>query len=191
MPLEKEKNDYLLQKSLMKPSFPGSLGIRKLPLIPVRLFFNKCRVLDIGCGTGMFLKLYKNAVGVDANLFMAEDCVRQGFTAEKGDINDLSAFESESFDGVFLSHILEHVSDPKLNEVYRVLKPQGKLIVEVPINEAGFNSNPTHIHRFSEQELEHLVVSSGFRVLKSGYIIPFFKQYIHNHFRVYALKGNK
>jgi predicted SAM-dependent methyltransferase len=42
-----------------------------------------------------------------------------------------------SFDAVFASHILEHVDDSKtLRELYRVLKPGGKLIAMVPIVEA-------------------------------------------------------
>jgi SAM-dependent methyltransferase len=184
-----EKESYLLQKSLMKPSLLGRLGARRLPLIPVKLFFKNCLVLDVGCGNGIFLKLYRNAVGADANAFMVEDCLKAGLRAKRGDIHDLCAFESASFEGVLLSHVLEHVREPALHEVYRVLKPAGKLLIEVPINEAGFNSNPTHVHRFTEEELLSLVSSSGFKIVKSGYIMPFFKSYIHNHYRIFAVKA--
>lgn len=183
-----ELEEYILQKKLMTPSLLGRLGMRSLPLIPVYLFFKGCKVLDIGSGTGVFLKLYKNSVGVDANKYMVEDCLKQGLTVKHGSLADLTDFKDESFEGVFLSHVLEHIENPKLDEVYRVLIHGGKLIVEVPINKAGYESNPTHVHHFTPEELENLISSSGFRILKSGWILPFFKEYIHNHYRVYSIK---
>lgn len=43
-------------------------------------------------------------------------------------------FENESFDGVWIQAVLEHVVDPKsvVNEIYRVLKPQGVVYAETP-----------------------------------------------------------
>lgn len=43
-------------------------------------------------------------------------------------------FPDNSFDAVFLIEVLEHVHNPPkaLNEIYRVLKPGGKLIFSVP-----------------------------------------------------------
>ncbi len=185
---KKDYEEYLIQKSQIKPSVIGRLVGRRLPLIPVYLFFKGCNVLDVGCAEGIFLKLYKNSVGVDTNRHMVEACLEQGLSAKQGTLENLSEFEDESFDGVFLSHVLEHIADPDLDEVYRVLSPGGKLVVEVPINKAGYESNTTHVHLFTPEELNKLVSSSKFEIKKSGWILPFYKEYIHNHYRIYAIK---
>jgi predicted SAM-dependent methyltransferase len=54
-----------------------------------------------------------------------------------GDVRDLSAFESESFDAVYASHVLEHLSYngalvEALRGVWRILRPGGKLLISVP-----------------------------------------------------------
>lgn len=52
----------------------------------------------------------------------------------KADIQDLP-FEDNSFDVIFCNHVLEHVADDKraLSELYRVMKPGGWGIFQVPI----------------------------------------------------------
>jgi len=52
----------------------------------------------------------------------------------KADIQDLP-FEDNSFDVIFCNHVLEHVEDDKiaLAELYRVMKPGGWGIFQVPI----------------------------------------------------------
>ena len=54
---------------------------------------------------------------------------------KKEDITKLS-FEDSSFDFIFCSHVLEHVEDDKgaMEELYRVLKPNGLAIIDVPID---------------------------------------------------------
>lgn len=54
-----------------------------------------------------------------------------------GDVRDLSAFETASYDMVYASHVLEHLGYMKdlpavLKELARILKPGGRLLVSVP-----------------------------------------------------------
>ena len=53
-----------------------------------------------------------------------------------GDICDLSQFSAESMEMIYASHVLEHVSQPKmlatLQGVHRVLRTDGKFYVSVP-----------------------------------------------------------
>ena len=53
-----------------------------------------------------------------------------------GDISDLNQFKTESIDGIYASHVLEHVGRFKvtstLQGIYRVLKKKGKFYVSVP-----------------------------------------------------------
>ena len=51
------------------------------------------------------------------------------------DIEDIS-LPAASVDAVFCSHVLEHVNDARaLQEIHRILKPDGRLIAMVPICE--------------------------------------------------------
>jgi predicted SAM-dependent methyltransferase len=54
-----------------------------------------------------------------------------------GDIRDLSLFADASFDAVYASHVLEHVSYQKALgnvalSIHRILRPGGKFLVSVP-----------------------------------------------------------
>jgi len=53
----------------------------------------------------------------------------------KIDITDI-CFESEKFDAVICNHVLEHVPDDRkaMSEFFRVLKPGGWAILQVPIS---------------------------------------------------------
>lgn len=101
--------------------------------------------LDLGCGDGAnldwlrshvsrlygsdynLLRLLRAAkLGVDTRLFMADIC------------NYPSA--DDSFDIIFFNHVLEHIPDDlgALQEVLRILKPGGMLILGVPNEGAAF-----------------------------------------------------
>lgn len=99
-------------------------------------------VLDAGCGDGFFTSLIlkknpKSVSGVDYSVqaisFAKEKCEGAEFKAE-----DLSAtsFRENLFDVVFLIEVFEHIPNNKkkeiVDELYRILKPGGRLIVSVP-----------------------------------------------------------
>lgn len=55
----------------------------------------------------------------------------------QGDVRDLSAFADESFDALYASHVLEHLSYngvlvEALKGMHRILRPGGKLLISVP-----------------------------------------------------------
>jgi ubiquinone/menaquinone biosynthesis C-methylase UbiE len=57
-------------------------------------------------------------------------------------------FGDNSVDEIVAMHVLEHIfrPDPVMNELHRVLKPGGKMLIEVP--KAGTHSfwkDPTHV----------------------------------------------
>jgi len=64
-------------------------------------------------------------------------------------------FESDTFDRIIMSHIMEHL-DPKrvnfiMDEMWRILKPHGCLMIAMPYaGSFGFYQDPTHIKAWNE-----------------------------------------
>ena len=54
------------------------------------------------------------------------------------DIADTN-FENDYFDFIICNHVLEHVQDDRkaMRELFRVLKPDGKAILQVPISKCN------------------------------------------------------
>ena len=113
------------------PSFSKSIQIIDLD--------QASRLLDVGCGTGIFLEIlekkYPSAQldGIDpsqAMLEKASEKVSSKVTLEAGSAESLP-YDSQSFDWVVLSNCLGHIKHQEvaLNEAHRVLKNSGKVII--------------------------------------------------------------
>lgn len=104
-------------------------------------------------------------------------------TMVKMDIMDIKYAEN-SFDAIYCSHVLEHVTDDKkaLSEFYRILKPGGWVIILVPIIAKEAFEDPTITS--SEQreaiygQFDHVRkygIDFAERVKQSGFILDFVK----------------
>ncbi len=147
--------------------------------------FTPGRILDVGCGLGFLLsgiddKWEKH--GVEISSFAAKEAQKIG-TIFCGTL-ERAAYEADSFDAVVLYHVIEHMEDPvkQLQEVRRILKPFGKLIVGTPDFECGiakrFGDNfrllhdKTHRSLFTTTGLLRLLEDLFFEVERVSY--PFF-----------------
>ncbi len=97
------------------------------------------RVLDLGCGVGFFGGIAQQrgarVTGLDFSAVALELCrARQpGMDVLRGDATRLP-FASAAFDVVLLNDIIEHLAEDlgraMLAEVFRVLRPGGRLVVD-------------------------------------------------------------
>jgi len=76
------------------------------------------------------------------------------------DLNKLPLpFKDEEFDEILARNILEHVNYvPLMNELYRILKPKGKIKIGIPhFTSMESYSDPTHINFFSYLTMSYFV----------------------------------
>jgi 2-polyprenyl-3-methyl-5-hydroxy-6-metoxy-1,4-benzoquinol methylase len=144
----------------------------------------KGSILDYGCGTGAFLNEMKShgwktdGIEPDAG---ARAKAEQLIGGDIGLPNELPNLTAQSYDAVTMWHVLEHVHDlnKTIQEVKRVLKPEGKLFVAVP-NHQSFDAQhygtywaaydvPRHLHHFSPETMKSLMERHGLKiVVKKG-----------------------
>ena len=147
---------------------------RHLPRLPA----TGGRLLDVGCGNGGFLALARQAgwsiEGVDFDEGGVAAARSRGLSVRCGGI-ELFDGGAEVFDVVTISHVIEHVYDPRsmLRRIHRLLKPGGMLWLETPnMRSSGakrYGENwrglevPRHLVLFSRKSLVSSLRNTGFR----------------------------
>lgn len=71
------------------------------------------------------------------------------------------------FDMISLSHVIEHVDDDEalLRSLMPKLKPEGKFLINVPINEVW--EDPKHVRKYTLRYMEQLAQKLGLRIERS------------------------
>jgi len=99
----------------------------------------KGKWLEIGCATGSFLQMAREAgwrvTGTEVSKPFQEHAVnRLGLDVRCGPSLAVCGFSSAEFDVIYSAHVFEHLLDPMatLVEVRRIIKPSGLLVLEVP-----------------------------------------------------------
>jgi SAM-dependent methyltransferase len=119
-------------------------------------------VLDAGCGVGwgtaLLAERAKRATGIDISpVAVAEATRRHGDVAvfEPGDLRRVP-FDDGEFDAVVSFEAIEHVADAEqaLDELRRVLRPGGLLLISTPNRGVYPEGNPFHHHEFTAEEFE-------------------------------------
>lgn len=151
--------------------YSGDLICKVIANMSRRYIGNK--VLDVGAGNGALLKSInpKTKTGIDT--------APKSYLVQKGDCSQME-FPDESFDTVFCTDVIEHLSDSTLalclSEVYRVLKKGGYAIfttnnkenlmqrmVHCPKCNYGFNVNG-HCQSFTIERITKLL--NKFEIIK-------------------------
>lgn len=139
------------------------------------------KLLDIGCGRGLFLYTMRkegwDVKGVEFNDDVARSALAAyGVDVRAGRFRD-AGFATEEFDVITINHVLEHVERPAemITECRRVLKRGGLLVVAVPNiaslqasagKEGWFHLDPPyHLTHFSEEGLSRLLKRNSFTIV--------------------------
>ncbi len=159
------------------------LSIKRKAKLINRVNHGVGRILDMGCGTGDFLKFCEDAGwsidGIEPNekaRQIASEKTR--FKDYKATIDELIDSSPEKFDVITLWHVLEHIPDLKdsIVKIKTLLKPGGVLILALP----NFKSNdashygpywaafdvPRHLWHFSRASVEQIFSEIDMKVLE-------------------------
>lgn len=150
--------------------------------------FEGCRrVVDIGCGRGLFLGLLAErgipAYGVDRDGRLVGRAVAAGHDAREGEgIAHLESLAAGEVDGVFLGHVVEHLDLDRLLRlvrlVHRRLSPGGVLVLESPNTEnvlvlaSSYFRDPSHHRPRHPETYRFLVEACGFAGARLEYRSP-------------------
>lgn len=167
--------------------------------------------LDLGCADGGYTQGLLDAgadsvIGVDieADRIDAARLAHPEITFHVADGGPLP-FPDASFDGVFMNEVFEHVADESrtLEDIRRILKPGGLLIVISPNRGFPFEGHRVQIGRWSSNkptplipwlprsrtdkwvtarnywpaELRSTIESNGFDITETGFIMPVMEAY--------------
>jgi 2-polyprenyl-3-methyl-5-hydroxy-6-metoxy-1,4-benzoquinol methylase len=179
-----ERNAYLVETDSFNASFAQLLdlaGQRK----PVG------RLVDIGCGPGLLLNLARQrgyeVKGCDISPWATQYARDRGLDVWTGDLAS-AGYASKQFDVAIVNHTLEHVPAPRqfLEEVQRILAPEGVVLVGVP-NYASLMSSlmrerwagllpDQHLWHFTPKTLNLILQRAGCHVEKITV-----EPYVHRH----------
>lgn len=146
------------------------------------------RILDIGTGTGSNLELLASlgheVTGMTISREEAGLCRRRGFRVVVADAaRPLLPFGDRSFDGILLSHILEHLGEPAnlLTAIRPVIDEGGAIYVALPnavfykqrweflrgrfqYSETGIMDR-THLRFFDVKSARSLIENAGYKIM--------------------------
>lgn len=101
---------------------------RRIKLIEQEISKNT-KILDLGCGDG-WLTNYLVAKGCDC--IGVDKTVENNTYFRAEDASSLS-FSDNTFDCIIMIEVIEHIDPSTYNEIERVLRPNGKIILTTPL----------------------------------------------------------
>jgi len=133
--------------------------------------------LDIGCGTAATLARWPGrAVGTDVSGEALRFARRRGaLRLFRGDLSALAAAD-DSVDTILCTDVLYHRAVPDeavaLRECYRVLKPGGHIVINVPAYRWLYSAHDRAVHtrrRYTRRETGRLFRDTGFVLRRLSY----------------------
>lgn len=159
-------------------------SIVKVPALPSFVRYGK--ILDVGCGTGDTLLLFKHigwdVYGLDIDRPAIQMANKRGLKKVKfGSYKTMRLYPDNYFDAIRLYHVIEHLDNPVelLTLAHNKLKKGGELIIGTPNAESmafkifwryWYNLDcPRHLYIFNPKQLTSLLRKTGFANIKVSF----------------------
>lgn len=139
--------------ALGNPSFVWRFGQdRRLNLIRQHVPLEDARILDIGCGLGVYVRKFREfsdrvyGVDIDARRLIQGSKTTPGLMLSA---SESLPFRSETFDAVVLNEVIEHVRDDAgtLREALRVIRQGGHIVIYAPNRLYPFETHGIYVGR--------------------------------------------
>ncbi len=133
------------------------------------------RVLDHGAGAGTFATPIA-AGGMQVVCMEPDDGLRAELSQAGLEVAaSLEEIPDSSVDYAYTLNVLEHIKDDReaIVELYRCLKPGGRLLVYVPAFRVLYSQMDTHVghfRRYRRKPLKHLLQNTGFAIDAAYYV---------------------
>ena len=123
------------------------------------------RTLDVGCGSKPYEALYSASEYIGLEYDTPEN--RENKQAEHFYDGETFPFDDGNFDSLVANEVFEHVFNPDrfLQEIQRVLKPGGKLLLTMPFV-WDEHEQPHDFARYSSFGIRHLLEKHGFEIVE-------------------------
>lgn len=131
------------------------------------------KFIEIGCGTGYLLQEAKkrgwDVMGIDISDYAFKEVRKKGLPIICGTLHDDTQFKKNSFDSAGCYDLFEHQPDPNrfLEEVHRILNPNGILMIRIPIFEDGEIPQAhliDHVYHYSNKTLKKILEKNKFKI---------------------------
>lgn len=148
----------------------------------IKKYVKSGRVLDIGCGSGIFLKYLDRHTKFE---LYGQDISEVSLKLLSNENSNICYFNqglnelvfSDYFSCITMWSVFEHMIEPveALNEIRRMLKNKGKLILLIP-NMDGLQTRlnlkewfhldiPRHIYHYNKESILKLLTANGFKII--------------------------
>lgn len=139
-------------------------------------------VMEIGCSSGYLIKIlyaaFPNATVIGA------DVVREALFRLSKELPGVPLLRfdllkcplsEQSVDVIIMLNVLEHIENDNeaLKSAWKLLRPGGKLVIEVPAGPElydAYDSELHHFRRYSSGELAQKLSSAGFEVIQQSHL---------------------
>ncbi|HZP57123.1 MAG TPA: methyltransferase domain-containing protein [Dehalococcoidia bacterium] len=139
--------------ALGNPSFVWRFGQdRRLNLIRHYAPLEGARILDIGCGLGVYVRKFREFSDRVCGIDVDPKRLRDGARTTPGlmlAVGEHLPFRQDAFDLVVLNEVIEHVRDDAatLREAMRILRPGGHAVVYAPNRLYPFETHGIYLGR--------------------------------------------
>lgn len=134
------------------------------------------RILDVGCGAGLFfdaLEAFGRVEGIESDPIAVE---RSGRWRDRIHLGDLATFGPDgAYDLILMLDVLEHLQRPEvvLRQSVELLAPGGAMVITVPAFDWLWTAHDDlnhHVKRYTATELARLVRTSGLDIVEMRYL---------------------
>lgn len=175
------QDDFARRYHLLEEKHWWFVGRQEVVLALVKKLYpdrKQIKILEIGCSGGPLLKLlssqgYSQIFGVDISKQAIRLCKKRGLKKVFLMNGVKPEFDSEEFDLIIASDVLEHIrdDDKAVKEWVRILKKGGLIICFVPARKilwSKHDEDNEHYRRYTKKGLEFIFRKNDCRIIRSS-----------------------